>query len=84
VFQSATAKDAAELADAAAMFVVVRAKSNLEVLNGNLRKRPPASIHLREHLRQLGEVRRHAAGLVAGQPVGRRAALRRTDVSASG
>src|SRR5271169_6882617 len=59
VFQSATAKDAAELADAAAMFVVVRAKSNLEVLNGNLRKRPPASIHLREHLRQLGEVRRH-------------------------
>jgi len=29
VFQSATAKDAAELADAAAMFVVVRAKSNI-------------------------------------------------------
>jgi hypothetical protein len=45
VFQSATAKDAAELADAAAMFVVVRAKSNLAVLNGNLRKKPPASIH---------------------------------------
>jgi hypothetical protein len=66
VFQSATAKDAAELADAAAMFVVVRAKSNLEVLNGNLRKRPPASIHLREHLRQLGEVRRQP-GLVLGE-----------------
>jgi hypothetical protein len=68
VFQSATAKDAAELADAAAMFVVVRAKSNLEVLNGNLRKRPPASIHPREHLRQLGEVRRQPPRLVLGEP----------------
>ena len=34
--------------------------------------------------RQLGEVRRHAAGLVAGQPVGGRAALRCTEMSASG
>jgi hypothetical protein len=29
-----------------------------------------------QQLRQLSEVRRHAAGLVLGQPVGRRAALR--------
>jgi hypothetical protein len=29
-----------------------------------------------QQLRQLGEVRRHAAGVVAGQPVGCRAALR--------
>jgi hypothetical protein len=34
VFYSATAKNAAELADTAAMFVVVRAKSNLEIPNG--------------------------------------------------
>ena len=33
VFHSATAKNAAELADTAAMFVVVRAKSNLEIPN---------------------------------------------------
>jgi hypothetical protein len=57
----------AELADVAAMFVVVRAKSNLAVLNGNLRKRPPASIHLREHLRQLGDVGRDAPRLVFAQ-----------------
>jgi hypothetical protein len=47
--------------------VVVRAKSNLAVLNGNLRKRPPASIHLREHLRQLGDVGGDAPRLVFGQ-----------------
>ena len=35
VFHSVTAKNAAELADTAAMFVVVRAKSNLEIPNGN-------------------------------------------------
>jgi hypothetical protein len=34
------------------------------------------SSRLAQQLRQLGEVRRHAAGLIAGQPVGRRAALR--------
>jgi hypothetical protein len=32
----------------------------------------------------LGEARRHAAGLVAGQPVGRRAALQCTEMSATG
>jgi hypothetical protein len=51
--------NAAELADAAATFVVVRAKSNLEFLNGNPRIRPPAAIR-----RELGEVRRYAVGFV--------------------
>jgi hypothetical protein len=54
------------------MFVVVRAKSNLAVLNGNLRKRPPASIHLREHLRQLGDVGGDAARLVFARRTNRR------------
>jgi hypothetical protein len=40
--------NAVELADADAMFVVVRAKSNLDVLKGNLRRRPPATTRLRE------------------------------------
>ena len=40
VFHSVTAKNAAELADTAATFVVVRAKSNLEIHNGSLRRRP--------------------------------------------
>jgi len=43
VFHSVTAKNAAELADTAAMFVVVRAKSNLEIPNGNARARFSAS-----------------------------------------
>jgi hypothetical protein len=77
--------NAAELADAAAMFVVVRAKLNLEVLNGNPRRRPPAAIRrprLLEQLRQLGEVRGHAPGLVACQQIGGRASARlRTLVS---
>ena len=42
MFQSASVKNAAELADAAAMFVVVRAKSNLEIPNKSLRRRPQA------------------------------------------
>ena len=40
-----------------------------------------AAVLSAQQLRQLGEVRRHAAGLVAGQPVGCRAALRRSDMS---
>ena len=39
VFHSVTAKNAAELADTAAMFVVVRAKSNLEIPDGNQGRR---------------------------------------------
>ena len=42
--------NAAELADSAAMFVVVRPKSNLEVLNGDLRRRPPAAARRSEQL----------------------------------
>ena len=42
VFHSVAAMNAVELADADAMFVVARAKSNLDVLNGNLRRRPPS------------------------------------------
>jgi hypothetical protein len=57
--------NAVELADADAMFVVVRAKSNLDVLKGNLRRRPPATTRLRERLRQFGEVRRHVFGAAA-------------------
>ena len=37
-----------------------------------------------QQFRQLGEVHRHAPGLVAGQPVGRRAAPRCTEMSANG
>jgi len=37
-----------------------------------------------QHLQQLGEVRRHAAGIVAGQPLGGRAALRCNEMSATG
>ncbi len=60
VFQLVVATNAAQLADAAATFVMVRAKSNLEIHNGSLRRRPQAATRLREQLRQLGDVRRHA------------------------
>jgi len=60
VFQSVVATNAAQLADAAATFVVVRAKSNLEIHTGSLRRRSQATTRLREQLRQLGEFRRHA------------------------
>ncbi len=44
-----------------------------------------ASRRLPPHqLRQLSEVHRHAAGLVLGQPVGGRAALQCTEMSANG
>jgi len=37
-----------------------------------------------QQFRQLGEVRLHAVGLVAAQPVGRGTAPRRSDMSANG
>ena len=49
-----------------------------------MRLRSTAAVLSAQQLRQLGEVRRHAAGLVAGQPVGCRAALRRSDMSGIG
>ena len=60
--------NSAELADAAAIFVVVRVKSNLRGSQRERREKvSPAATHLREHLRELADVRRDAACVVLGE-----------------